>query len=34
MALGVKVKYFDPAGNPKDGYIIDNKTYKDPEGNV
>lgn len=32
MALGVEVNYFDPAGNSKKGYIIDNKTYKDPEG--
>ncbi len=33
MANSVKVKYFDPSGTPREGYIIDNKTYKDPEGN-
>ncbi len=33
MAKGVKVKYFDPSGNARDGYIINNKTYKDPDGN-
>lgn len=33
MANSVKVKYYDPSGKAREGYIIDNKTYKDPDGN-
>lgn len=33
MANSVKVKYYDPTGKAREGYIIDNKTYKDPDGN-
>lgn len=32
MSQSVKVKYFDPSGESHDGYIIDNKTYKDSQG--
>ena len=32
MAESVKVKYFDPSGRAQEGYIIDNKTYKDSAG--
>lgn len=32
MAESVKVKYFDPSGKSQEGYIIDNKTYKDSQG--
>ncbi len=32
MANSVRVKYFDPLGKAHEGYIINNKTYKDPEG--
>lgn len=32
MGKSVKVKYYDPSGKSQDGYIIDNKTYKDPQG--
>lgn len=32
MADSVKVKYFDPSGKAQEGYIIDNKTYKDSQG--
>lgn len=32
MANSVKVKYYDPSGKSQEGYIINNKTYKDAEG--
>lgn len=32
MVNSVKVKYYDPSGKSHEGYIIDNKTYKDSGG--
>jgi len=34
VAKAYKTNYFDPLGKSQTGYIIDGKTYKDPEGKV